>query len=61
MTTANPNTLSPNNRAIYDEQAAYYRLCTEARKLGIPTSLDDPRSPRTVAGLRDAVLMGSAR
>jgi hypothetical protein len=35
--------------------AAYYRLCAEADRLGIPTSLDDPRSPRTVAGLRAAV------
>lgn len=40
---------------LYDEQVAYYRLCDEARSLGIPTSLDDPRSPRTVAGLQAAV------
>lgn len=33
----------------------YYRLCDEAHRLGIPTSLDDPRTPRTVAGLRAAV------
>jgi hypothetical protein len=33
----------------------YYRLCSEAERLGVPTSLDDPRSPRTVAGLRRAV------
>ncbi len=33
----------------------YYELCEQARQLGVPTSLDDPRSPRTVAGLRAAV------
>ncbi len=33
----------------------YYRLCNEAARLGIPMSLDDPRSPRTVAGLAEAV------
>ena len=38
-----------------EEQAAYYRLCDEARELGIPTSLDDPRSPKTVDELRGAV------
>jgi len=31
------------------EQAEYYRLCDRAARLGIPVSLDDPRSPRTVA------------
>lgn len=40
---------------LRDEARAYYRLCDEARALGIPTSLDDPRSPRTVAELRAAV------
>jgi hypothetical protein len=34
---------------------AYYALCAEAEALGIPTSLDDPRSPKTVDGLRAAV------
>ena len=38
--------------AMREEQAAYYRLCDEARALGIPTSLDDPRSPKTVDELR---------
>lgn len=37
------------------EARDYYRLCDEAERLGIPTSLDDPRSPKTVQGLRDAV------
>ena len=41
--------------ALRNEQAAYYRLCDEARALGIPTSLDDPRSPKTVDALRAAV------
>lgn len=40
---------------LHDEAREYQRLCDEARALGIPTSLDDPRSPRTVAGLRAAV------
>lgn len=34
---------------------AYYTLCDEAAALGIPTSLDDPRSPKTVAALVAAV------
>jgi hypothetical protein len=42
-----------NNR--HEEARAYYRLCDEARALGIATSLDDPRSPRTVAALERAV------
>lgn len=33
----------------------YVALCDRAAALGIPTSLDDPRSPRTVAALRAAV------
>jgi len=37
------------------EQQDYYALCERARALGIPTSLDDPRSPRTIDGLREAV------
>ena len=41
--------------ALRNEQRAYYRLCDEARALGIPTSLDDPRSPKTVDELRGAV------
>jgi hypothetical protein len=42
---------SPAHRAAQE----YYALCDEARSLGIPTSLDDERSPRTVEGLRRAV------
>ena len=33
----------------------YWNLCKQAMSLGIPTSLDDPRSPKTVAGLQAAV------
>src|SRR3990172_5535382 len=47
--------------ALRNEQAAYYRLCDEARALGIPTSLDDPRSPRTVDELRGAVARAALR
>ena len=39
----------------HQQAVAYYKLCDRARALGIPTSLDDPRSPRTVAALRRAV------
>lgn len=39
----------------HDEARAYYALCDKARKLGIPTSLDDPRTPKTVAALEEAV------
>ena len=40
----------------YDlDPRAYQALLDEARALGIPTSLDDPNSPRTIAGLRAAV------
>jgi hypothetical protein len=42
-------------RALHEETRAYYRLCDEARALGVPVSLDDPRSPKTVQGLREAV------
>lgn len=41
------------NRA--DEIRAYYRLCDQARSLGIPTSLDDDASPATIAELQAAV------
>ena len=37
------------------EQAEYYRLCERAARLGIPVSLDDPRSVRTVAQLETQV------
>jgi hypothetical protein len=42
-------------RQLRDEARAYYRLCDEARALGIITDLDDPRSPKTTAELRAAV------
>lgn len=38
-----------------NEQRAYYALCDQARALGIPTSLDDPRTTKTVAELQAAV------
>jgi hypothetical protein len=34
---------------------AYYQLCDRAQRVGVPTSLDDPRSPVTVAALRRAI------
>jgi len=37
------------------EARDYYNLCEQAAALGIPTSLDNPASPKTVQGLRDAV------
>lgn len=37
------------------EAVAYYDLCDRASKLGIPVSLDDPRSPKTVPALLAAV------
>ena len=37
------------------EQRDYYALCDKAQALGIPTSLDHPDTPRTVAALRKAV------
>lgn len=43
------------------EQKAYYALCDKARALGIPTSLDDPRTTRTVAGLEAVVAVAEAR
>jgi dihydroorotase-like cyclic amidohydrolase len=39
----------------HDEAVAYYRLCDNAERVGVPTSLDDPSSPSTVAALRQAV------
>lgn len=41
------------------EQREYAALCDTARKLGIPVSLDDPRSPKTVAALKQAVAQAS--
>ena len=37
------------------EAQAYYRLCAEAKALGIPVSLDHPDTPQTVQALREAV------
>lgn len=46
---------------LQEEACAYYRLIDEAEAFGIPTSLDDPRSPKTVAGLRAAVTAAKAQ
>lgn len=40
---------------------AYYDLCAHARALGIPTSVDDPDSPKTVAELEAAVAAAEAK
>jgi len=37
------------------EAQVYYRLCERAREVGIPTSLDDPDSPKTTAELAAAI------
>lgn len=37
------------------EQREYAALCDKARELGIPVSLDNPDSPKTVAALQQAV------
>jgi hypothetical protein len=44
-----------NTLTLQEQARAYYRLVAEARALNVPVSLDDPRSPKTVQGLRDAV------
>jgi hypothetical protein len=44
-----------NTCKLQEEARAYYRLCDEACALGVPVSVDDPRSPKTVQGLREAV------
>lgn len=38
-----------------EEQTRYYRLCELAESYGVPTSLDNPESPRTIAALEDAI------
>ncbi len=49
-----------NRKQIYAEQVEHQQLCDQARALGMPTSLEDPRSPRTITGLRDAILKAQA-
>lgn len=39
-----------------DEARRYYALCDEARRLGIPTDVEDPLSPKTVEDLERAVI-----
>ena len=46
--------------SVRQEAVEYYQLVDRARALGIPTSLDDPMSPKTVDGLRDAVALVEA-
>lgn len=41
------------------EQREYAALCDKARDLGVPVSLDDPRAPRTIAALKQAVSAAS--
>lgn len=41
-------------RSHAEEIRDYYRLCERAQAVGVPTSLDDPASPRTVAELEEA-------
>lgn len=43
-----------NYRELRDEAREYYRLVSLAARHGVPVSLDDPDSPRTVAALRAA-------
>ncbi len=43
------------NTAAHREAREYYNLCEQASALGIPVSLDNPASPKTVQGLRDAI------
>jgi hypothetical protein len=44
-----------NYETLRQEAKDHYALCERARAVGIPTSLDDPRGPKTVAALRHAV------
>ncbi|MBM4418799.1 MAG: hypothetical protein FJ033_10875 [Chloroflexi bacterium] len=41
--------------STFSEQVEYQDLLLSARRAGVPTSLDDPESPRTVGELRAAV------
>lgn len=40
---------------LRDEARAYYALCARAEAVGIPTSLDDPNTPATIAELHAQV------
>lgn len=42
-------------KQMLQEVRDYYALCTKAARLGIPVSLDDPRTPKTVEALKEAV------
>ena len=41
--------------ALREVARDYYALCDRAERLGVPVSLDDPRTPKTVGALREAV------
>lgn len=41
--------------ALREEQERYYQLVEECKQQGIPVSLDDPRSPRTVQEMLEAL------
>ena len=41
---------------LRQEARAYYALVDEAERASVPTDLEDPRSPRTVEGLRVATV-----
>lgn len=45
-----------NYERLVAEAHEHYDLCQRAERIGVPTSLDDPRSPTTVTALRDAVV-----
>ena len=55
MDANSDNPLEASIARLRAEQEEHLRLCDEARQLGIPTSLEDPRSPKTVQGLRAAI------
>lgn len=45
----------PTITQLRDEAVAYYELCERARTAGVPVSLDDSRTPQTIAALRERV------
>ncbi len=49
-----------NRKQIYAEQVEHQHLCDQARALGVPTSLEDARSPRTITALREAIAKAQA-
>ena len=55
MDANSTNPLESSIARLRADARDYYALCDEADALGIPTSLDDPDSPATIAALKDAV------